>query len=220
MTKFYIIRHCEAEGNVKRIFQGSTDMDISELGAQQLEFLGKRFESVDVDVIYSSPLTRAKKTAHAIADRKGMEVKVFEGLREVCGGVIDGNPIFESFKKYPHLADAWDNHPQDFAPENGEPMRDAYERIWAAVSEIVKENKGKSIVATAHGGVIRCLMCRLLYQDINRLKDVPWTENTAITLVEFQDDLSYKIVFSNNHLHLPEKYLPKRSRISSFMKGE
>lgn len=220
MTKFYIIRHCEAEGNVKRIFQGSTDMDISELGAQQLEFLGKRFESVDVDVIYSSPLTRAKKTAHAIADRKGMTVKVFDGLREVCGGVIDGNPIFESFKKYPHLADAWDNHPQDFAPENGEPMRDAYERIWKAVSEIVKENKGKSIVATSHGGVIRCLMCRLLYQDINRLKDVPWSENTAITLVEFQDDLSYNIVFSNNHLHLPEKYLPKRSRISSFMKGE
>ena len=30
MTKIYIVRHCEAIGNVNRIFQGSTDLDISE----------------------------------------------------------------------------------------------------------------------------------------------------------------------------------------------
>ena len=39
MTKIYIVRHCEAIGNVKRIFQGSTDLDISETGAKQLEYL-------------------------------------------------------------------------------------------------------------------------------------------------------------------------------------
>ena len=49
MTKIYIVRHCEAIGNVKRIFQGSTDLDISETGAKQLEYLKKRFADIPLD---------------------------------------------------------------------------------------------------------------------------------------------------------------------------
>jgi broad specificity phosphatase PhoE len=51
MTKIYFVRHCEAEGNVKRIFQGLTDLDISELGAKQLKLLEKRFENIPLDKI-------------------------------------------------------------------------------------------------------------------------------------------------------------------------
>ena len=36
MTYIYLVRHCEAMGNHKRLFQGSTDCDISEIGAKQL----------------------------------------------------------------------------------------------------------------------------------------------------------------------------------------
>ena len=63
MTKIYVVRHCEALGNVMRIFQGSTDLDISELGAKQLEFLRKRFKNIELDRVISSPLLRARKTA-------------------------------------------------------------------------------------------------------------------------------------------------------------
>ena len=34
-----MIRHCEAMGNVSRVFQGTSDFDISETGAIQLEYL-------------------------------------------------------------------------------------------------------------------------------------------------------------------------------------
>ena len=37
MTEIYLVRHCEAMGNVKRLFQGSTDLDISETGEKQLK---------------------------------------------------------------------------------------------------------------------------------------------------------------------------------------
>ena len=46
MTYIYLVRHCEAMGNHKRLFQGSTDCDISEIGAKQLEFL-KEFTEVN-----------------------------------------------------------------------------------------------------------------------------------------------------------------------------
>ena len=46
MTKIYLVRHCESEGNKNRIFQGQHDTDISEKGAKQLSFLANRFKDV------------------------------------------------------------------------------------------------------------------------------------------------------------------------------
>ncbi|MBR6533831.1 MAG: histidine phosphatase family protein, partial [Clostridia bacterium] len=48
MTIIYLVRHCEAYGNLNRLFQGVSDFDISEMGAKQLEFLKKRFENIQL----------------------------------------------------------------------------------------------------------------------------------------------------------------------------
>lgn len=219
-TKLYLIRHCEALGNARRLFQGTTDLDISELGAKQLQCLSQRFKSIDIDKVYSSPLIRAMKTAHAVADEKGLPITPHSGLCELDGGIVEGKPFAESFNRIPGLADTWDNHPQDFHPQGGESMRHAYERIWKTVLEIVSADAGKSIAAATHGGVSRCLFCRLLYNDINRLKDVPWCENTAVSLIEFDESLAPKLIFMNDHSHVPDELMPKRNRLSSFAAGK
>lgn len=206
-------------GNVKRIFQGSTDLDISETGAKQLECLKKRFIGTEIDSVFSSPLLRAMKTAHAVADPKGLTVIPIDGFAEIHGGTVEGKPFAETFAAMPELADAWDNHPEDFAPEGGEPMRDAYERIWNTVLGIVEKNKGKSIAVATHGGVLRCLNCRLLHGDITHLKDTPWCDNTGVNLIEFDGDLNPQVKYINDISHLPEELIVKRTRLSQFMKG-
>ena len=220
MTRFYLIRHCEAMGNVLRLFQGSSDLDISELGAKQLEFLKKRFSEVHIDKVYSSPLIRAVKTARAVVGDRDLSVETCDGLIELHGGVVEGKPFEEAFNSIEGLADTWDNHPQDFAPEGGESMRHAYERIWETVCKIVLDNKGKTIVASSHGGVIRCLVCRLLENDINRLKDINWSENTAVMLIEFDDNFNAKLVYFNDYSHLPEEFVNRKTRLASFMRGD
>ncbi len=215
MTRMYIVRHCEAMGNVKRIFQGSTDLDISELGSIQLEFLSKRFKDVHLDRVFSSPLIRAQKTGKAIIGNKALPLEIEKGLIELHGGVVEGRPFAECFNSIYGLADAWDNHPQDFAPQGGESMRNAYERIWRTVKNIATENKGKTVACATHGGVIRCLVCRLLKNDIRELKNTPWSENTAVTLIEFDDNLKPNVVFFNDVSHLPVEYVNSKSRIVS-----
>ncbi len=213
MTCIYLIRHCEAEGNKKRLFQGSTDCDISETGAIQLEYLNKRFKNIHLDAVYSSPLRRAMKTAHAVADDKGLKVIPRVDLTELHGGIVEGRPFAEAFNEIEGLADTWNNHPQDFHPQDGESMRNAYERIWLEIRALAEENKGKSIAVATHGGVTRCLLCRLLYNNINRLKDVPWCENTAVTLLHVDDNLNFTVKSINDHTHVPPQFMPKRSRI-------
>lgn len=218
MTKIYFVRHCEAMGNVKHIFQGVSDFDISEMGAKQLEFLKKKFENIKLDKIYSSPLKRAYKTALAIKGDKDLDIIKHDGLIEINGGIIEGKPTSESFEKYPDLADKWINFPQDFYPQNGEAMRHAYERIYNTILELASENRGKTIACASHGGVTRCLGCKLLFDDIYRLKDTPWADNTAIMLFSIDNDNNIKLEFYNNTEHLPSEFLPKSSSLNNYNK--
>ena len=217
MTEIYMVRHCEAMGNVKRLFQGTSDFDISETGEKQLEYLKNRFKDIKLDKVYTSPLIRARKTALAVIGDRDLEPIDEKGLIELDGGIVEGKPFVETFNSIPGLADTWDNHPEDFAPEGGEKMRDAYERIWNTVKNIAAQNAGKTVACTTHGGVTRCLLCRLLKGNITKLSEMPWSENTAVTLIRFDGELNPEVVFYNDTSHLPEELIPKRSRLSSFM---
>ncbi len=214
MTEIYLIRHCEAHGNVLKQLQGITDSPVSDLGKKQLVALSKRFENVKLDAVYSSPLSRAYETACAVADKKGIGVNKVDGLIELNCGVLEAKPFAEIFPKGTELGDIWYNRPQHFEPENGEKMKDAYERIWETVLTLVKQNKGKTIAAASHGGVLRCLLCRLLYNDINKLSSVGWSDNTAVTLLRFDDDFNSTIVYHSDFSHLTDDLLSNNSRLS------
>lgn len=202
MTKIYIVRHCEAMGNLERKFQGLTDLDISDLGKKQLKALSERFKDINLEGIYSSPLLRAKKTANALRGDRKIEITELKGLIEINGGVYENLKYTEIIEKFPDFKDIWSNRPHDFAPENGEKMTHAYERIWNTVLNIAKENNGKTVACATHGGVIRCLICRALKNDITKLSQIPISYNTAVSLLEFDNDLNCHISFFNDDSHI------------------
>ena len=80
MTRVYIVRHCEAEGNNKRLFQGLTDCDITEMGQKQLDLLCERFSEIHLDKVYTSPLIRARKTAEAVRGNRDIPLISNEDL--------------------------------------------------------------------------------------------------------------------------------------------
>ena len=63
MTKIYLIRHAEAEGNLYRRIQGHWDGSITPLGLQQIDALAQRFRREHIDALYCSDLSRARATA-------------------------------------------------------------------------------------------------------------------------------------------------------------
>ena len=205
MTQIYIVRHCEALGNVLKIYQGITDMDITEQGKKQLEKLEEKFSDIHLDKVYSSPLIRTVKTAKAVRGSKEIEIIKEDGLIEIAGGIIEGKPFKECFEEIEGFYDLWYNHPEDLAVPEGEPMTAAYERIYDTVLNIAKENKGKSIACATHGGVIRCLICKILYNDIKKLKDVLVPINTAVTLLQIDDNENINIKFFNDYSHLDDR---------------
>ncbi len=214
MVTVYVVRHCEAEGNTRRIYQGHTNLDITEMGEKQLEKLSMRFKNIHIDKVYSSPLLRARKTAAAVVKGKNVPIIDDEGLIELHGGDFEGMEFAKIFTEYENYEYIWQNKPQDFCAPNGESMRELYLRVWKAVSKIAKENEGKTVAVASHGGAIRALLCKILFNDVERLNEVPWSSNTAVTKLIFNGG-NVEIEFMNDVSHLPRGYLPKRSRIDT-----
>ena len=200
MTRVILIRHCEAEGNIKRIFQGHIDSDISENGKRQLVALARRFRDIKLDYIYSSPLLRARKTAEAVAH--GMELRLCDGLMEIKGGVWEGKPWASFPTLYPEQARNWNLSPWEFHPAGGESMRELYERIWRTVLRIVQSHEGGQIGVVSHGCAIRNFLCRAHGRPIEDLNEICWCDNTALSMIDFDSLWRPAVVSENDASHL------------------
>ena len=205
MTRLYIVRHCEARGNIDRIFQGHTDADISEKGARQLEKLAQRFAGIPLDAVYTSPLRRARLTADAVNRAHGLPVHIEQGLIEIDGGALEGKPWANFPQEYPAEARAWCVDPGAFQAPGGESMREVYERVRDATLRIVRAHPGQTVAAASHGCAIRNLLCFAHGLPVERIDEIEWCDNTAVSLLEFGDDLVPKVVFENDTSHLSDE---------------
>ena len=92
MGRIYFVRHGETVWNREKRIAGSTDVALTEKGREEAEERGKELAvmGLNVDRIYSSPLSRAYDTALIIASHLKVEVVKDEKLREQDFGYWEG----------------------------------------------------------------------------------------------------------------------------------
>lgn len=90
MTRIYIVRHAEAEGNLYRRIHGQYDSLVTPLGYRQIEALSRRFQDIPVDAVYSSDLYRTRMTAKAIYAPKGLPLHLEPGFAGDRHGPLGG----------------------------------------------------------------------------------------------------------------------------------
>jgi len=202
-ARLIIVRHGEAAGNLERYFQGHADGAISPRGEEQLKALSARFEDIPFDAIYSSPLTRAHQTAEACNRFMQLPILLDERLIEINGGVFEGVRWAELPERFPEQARLWDAQPWLFHPENGEAMTEVRQRISQAVCEIAAAHEGKTVVIASHGCTIRNLLCWAKGWPIERLNDVAWCDNTAISVIEIDNGVP-TLVSENDNSHIAD----------------
>mgnify|MGYP003294026315 CR=1 FL=1 len=210
-TKIYLVRHAEALGNAEEFFQGNIDTMLTQKGQHQLEFLAERFRSIPLDAIYTSPFQRASLTAEAVNKYHGLGLIPEYELREINGGDWEGRRWSDLPEVFPNSYDNWKNHMEQFCAPNGDAMTDVYQRMRRIIRQIAVQNSGKSIAVVSHGCAIRNFLCDAEFGNIIRLPDVGWADNTAVSLVEYDESNGFTLIFKNNSDHLPPEYSSIRS---------
>ena len=207
-TRIYLVRHGEAEANIKRTFNGHTDGMLTPKGEKQAECVAKKFkDDIDIDYIYTSDLSRAYTTGCYIAEAKEMFLMETEELRELNGGVWENRAWTELEKAYPKEYEIWENEPHLAQMPNGESMAQLQDRILQALFEIADRIQGKSVAVVSHGIAIRTAATYFYGLTLEGIKTVPYSDNTAITTIDIDNDNfeNSKILDYANVDHLPQE---------------
>jgi broad specificity phosphatase PhoE len=162
MTKVYLIRHGRTAWNKDVRFRGQADLPLDEVGEAQAEAIASRLKTRPIKAIYSSPLTRAIKTAEPLAKALGLEVIVEEGFNDINYGRWQGLSPSEVAALYPDLYRMWLEAPHLVRVPGGEGLDDVRARAEKALVEILKRHPGEEIAIVGHQVVNKVLLCAVL----------------------------------------------------------
>lgn len=204
MTRVYVIRHAEAEGNVFRRAHGVFNGQLTPLGFRQLSFLAERFQDISLDSIYSSTLQRAYLTACAIAEGKGISVEKVSGLREINLGIWEDLTWGELQHSYLEQYINFNRYPDAYHVEGSELFCDTKKRLLGTVMELAGRHEGGTIAVTSHGGAIGALL-KAVEEASGEKGPKGFSDNTAVSLLEIDGDRVH-CIFANDSSHLPKEY--------------
>lgn len=203
MTKVYLIRHAEAEGNLFRRAQGHFNGMVTALGRRQIEALRLRFLPIPIDAVYASDLRRTRITAGAIWEPKQLPLQLSPRLREFGIGSWENTPWADWALQDPDSMRAF-NTLDHFSAPGSETPEQVRERITAEFWRIVKENEGKTVAIVSHGMAMRILLGTLQGLSFEDMRSTAHSDNTAVSLVEVEGD-TVRIVFRDDNSHLGEE---------------
>jgi phosphoserine phosphatase len=182
-------------------FRGRADVPLNDTGLAQAEATGKRVASAWQPVaIYSSPLSRAVKTAEAIARHFDLPVQILSGLADIDYGQWQGLTPEEARQRWPDAVDAWYNAPHQAVIPGGETLDDLRTRAMQTVQALVKRHSTQTIVLVGHTVINRMILLgvmRLGNERFWRLRQEP----CAINVFEAQAG-DFTVVSLNDTCHL------------------
>ena len=205
MTRLYLVRHCEAEGNIYRRVHGITDSLVTPKGRRQIAALAERFRDEPVDAVYASNLRRTQETAGAILRYHPLSLQIEPDLHEVNTGVWEDRPFGDVARESPEQLHYFNEDPIRWSVEGCEPFPALQARLRSAVDAIAARHPGQTVVCVSHGMAIRALLASYLKVPSAQVGEaVPHGDNTAVSLLEF-DGGGVRVVYMNDTSHLPEE---------------
>ncbi len=162
MGIIYITRHGETEWNAEGRIQGHTDVPLSERGREQARMLARRLAGVRIDAVYASDLSRAAETARTALGERDVPISFTSDLREYNKGVFEGMTAAEYQQKFPHLFKASMENDLDFAPPDGETIRETSHRLARVFQAVRRQHLDENVLVVGHGGSLRAGIVSLL----------------------------------------------------------
>jgi broad specificity phosphatase PhoE len=197
--RIIITRHGETYHNVERIIMGqSLDSDLTENGLEQAKRLGERLRNHEIDIIYSSDLGRAAKTAAEIARHHRLEIHFSRELRERSVGIHEGKKMTEQ-ELNDFLLTMKD---PDATFQGGETLKEAVSRAERFIQNIVRDHPNETVLVVTHGAIGDAMVAAITRTSLGKIKDIDDFRNTAVYIFEIDEDRNHKLLVRNCTRHL------------------
>ena len=146
MTTVYFVRHAQPN------YDNHDDMlrELTAKGLEDRKLVTKFLSDKNVDVVLSSPFHRSRDTVRHFADSIGLEIGIVEDFRERR---IDSVWI-EDFNGF--CKKQWEDF--SYKLSDGESLSEVQKRNIAALTRVLEEHAGKTIVVGSHGTALSTIV--------------------------------------------------------------
>ncbi len=160
-----LVRHGQSDWNLKNLFTGWKDPDLTPLGIQEAETGGQALAETGIkfDIAFTSDLQRAQKTLKIVLDKVGqpdLQTIKDQALNERDYGDLSGLNKDDARAKWgEEQVHIW-RRSYDVPPPGGESLRDTGARVWPYyLTEILpRVLRGEKVLVAAHGNSLRSLV--------------------------------------------------------------
>ena len=160
-----LLRHGQSEWNLKNLFTGWRDVDLTEAGVAEARTAGERLKAqkIKFDVAFTSSLKRAQRTLDLVLEEMGqggIPIIRDQALNERDYGQLVGLNKDDARKKWgEEQVHKW-RRSYDIAPPRGESLKDTVARALPYfVQEILpRVLRGERTLISAHGNSLRALV--------------------------------------------------------------
>jgi 2,3-bisphosphoglycerate-dependent phosphoglycerate mutase len=160
-----LVRHGQSEWNLKNLFTGWKDVDLTEAGVAEARAAGRKLKAqgLGFDVAYTSALKRAQRTLDLILEEMGqtsIPIVRDQALNERDYGDLVGLNKDDARKKWGEEQVLIWRRSYDVPPPGGESLKDTVARALPYfVQEILpRVLRGDRVLISAHGNSLRALI--------------------------------------------------------------
>lgn len=163
-----LVRHGQSDWNLKNLFTGWRDPDLTPKGVDEARAAGKRLKALDIQfgLAFTSVLTRAQHTLDLILEeggQTGLTTIKDQALNERDYGDLSGLNKDDARAKWgEEQVHIW-RRSYDIAPPGGESLRDTGARVWPyyIFNILPPVMRGEKVLVAAHGNSLRALIMAL-----------------------------------------------------------
>ena len=160
-----LVRHGQSDWNLKNLFTGWRDVDLTEKGVAEAREAGRKLKTqgIKFDVAFTSSLKRAQRTLDLILEEMGqMGIPVLkdQALNERDYGDLVGLNKDDARKKWgEEQVHIW-RRSYDVAPPGGESLKDTLARAlpYYVTDILPRVLRGERVLVSAHGNSLRALV--------------------------------------------------------------
>ncbi|WP_279479139.1 2,3-bisphosphoglycerate-dependent phosphoglycerate mutase [Aureimonas sp. SK2] len=163
-----LVRHGQSDWNLKNLFTGWRDPDLTEQGVEEARAAGRRLKAAGLrfDVAFTSVLSRAQRTLALIEGELGqgsIETHRDQALNERDYGDLSGLNKDDARAKWgEEQVHIW-RRSYDVPPPGGESLKDTGARVWPYYIHRIQPKvlSGGTVIVAAHGNSLRALIMAL-----------------------------------------------------------
>jgi len=175
VTTISLIRHGQTDWNLQHRIQGSTDIPLNDTGRAQARMAADELLTTTApwDLIYTSPLSRARETAEIIAD-----------ILHLPAPMIAPDMVERSFGEVEGLTDEERSatFPAGVPVPGSESREDLRSRGVAAIARIADAHPDKRVIAVSHGGLLGQILRHITHEALPGPLDM--IPNGSATIIE------------------------------------